>query len=621
MSIAARESASMRINQQRRAAAKRLTTAWTDAEALEEKLLEQLGSLAISRDSESLEGVAPEAVFASFDSGQLPAGWSTTGDAFQMIGPELALRTDGSMPMPGTVDSAAAGRKQIGILRSPTFEITTQNIHLRMKATADATVHVVIDNYQMAPFSDLLFKGTLIRGKGTDTEGEWKWISLNRDLKKYLGHRAYLEFIDAGDESVAIDAVVFSDDSAPSDPAPLPLSGDELRLAVKQAAQDILNGRSNRWLATQIRSGHLSIGDLDPAAADLISIAEGIADQLPPPRFVVAMAQGTVEPARVYIRGSHTNLGEQVPARFLQALGGQEGTRLDLANQVASPQNPLTARVIVNRIWHHLLGRGIVASVDDFGPQGQPPSHPELLDWLAQDFIASNWSLKHTIGSIVLSQTYRQDSDAPSPAQSPQLDAGLIARVDPTNELLHRMRVRRLPSESIRDAIFAVSGQLDLTPFGPSVPTHRTPFMSGRGARPSGPLDGNGRRSIYLAVYRNFLNPFMLAFDTPSPFGPQGRRSQSNVPAQALTLMNDPMVIEQANQWARQIVSASDLDTAETIAKMIEKAHGSEATESQLATLQGFLAQQAELYGQLDQRAWADLAHALFNMKAFYFLQ
>ena len=86
-----------------------------------------------------------------------------------MIGPELALRTDGSMPMPGTVDSAAAGRKQIGILRSPTFEITTQNIHLRMKATADATVHVVIDNYQMAPFSDLLFKGTLLNGSGTGT--------------------------------------------------------------------------------------------------------------------------------------------------------------------------------------------------------------------------------------------------------------------------------------------------------------------------------------------------------------------------------------------------------------------------------------------------------------------
>ena len=447
--------------------------------------------LAISRDSEPLDGVESETVFASFDSGQLPAGWSTTGDAFQSIGSELALRADGSMPTPGTIDSAAAGRQQVGVLRSPTFEITTQNIHLRIKATAGVTVHAVIDNYQMAPFSDLLFKGTLLRGKDTDTEGEWKWRSLNKDLKKYLGHRAYLEFIDSGDESIAIDAVLFSDDPAPSEPTRRSLSRDELQLAVKQAVDDVLNGRSNQWLGAQLDQGHLSIRDLDPGAADLISVAESIAEQLPASRFVVAMAQGTVEPATVYIRGSHTNLGEQVPARFLQALGGKEGSRLDLANQVVSPQNPLTARVIVNRIWHHLLGRGIVATVDDFGPQGQPPSHPELLDWLAQDFIASNWSLKHTIGSIVLSQTYRQDSVASpqtdaSQTDASQTDAGLIARTDPTNELLHRMRVRRLPAEAIRDAILAVSGQLDLTLYGPSVPTHRTPFMSGRGARPSG---------------------------------------------------------------------------------------------------------------------------------------
>ncbi len=183
------------------------------------------------------------------------------------------------------------------------------------------------------------------------------------------------------------------------------------------------------------------------------------------------------------------------------------------------------------------------------------------------------------------------------------------------------MPVRRLPAESIRDSILAVSGQLDLTSFGESVPTHRTPFMSGRGARPSGPLDGNGRRSIYLAVYRNFLSPFMLAFDAPSPFGPQGRRSQSNVPAQALTLMNDPMVIEQAQRWAKQITAESETDRIETIRKMIAKAHGSEATPEQLTTLETFLIQQAEIHGELDERAWADLAHALLNMKAFYYLQ
>jgi hypothetical protein len=270
-------------------------------------------------------------------------------------------------------------------------------------------------------------------------------------------------------------------------------------------------------------------------------------------------------------------------------------------------------------MWHHLFGRGIVPTVDDFGPQGQPPSHPQLLDWLASELIKSNWSRKHVIRMIVLSQTYRQDS-----ISDPELDPELIARVDPTNLRLHRMPVRRLPAESLRDAIFAVSGRLDLTPFGESVPTHRTPFMTGRGARPSGPLDGNGRRSIYLAVYRNFFNPFLSSFDAPSPFGPQGRRSQSNVPAQALTLLNDPMVREQARFWAARILASANPKSspshAEMIAEMIESAHGTEATSQQIASLEEFLRQQSELYGECDERAWTDLAHALFNMKAFSYL-
>ena len=121
-----------------------------------------------------------------------------------------------------------------------------------MKSTADVTVHAVIDNYQMAPFSELLFKGTLLHGNATDTGGEWKWMSLGNDLKKYLGHRAYLEFIDAGDGSVAVDAIVFSDDPAPPEPTEATLSEEELRVAVKQAVEDLREGRSNSWLAAQL---------------------------------------------------------------------------------------------------------------------------------------------------------------------------------------------------------------------------------------------------------------------------------------------------------------------------------------------------------------------------------
>jgi len=167
-----------------------------------------------------------------------------------------------------------------------------------------------------------------------------------------------------------------------------------------------------------------------------------------------------------------------------------------------------------------------------------------------------------------------------------------------------------------------VSGQLDSKQFGPSVRTHLTSFMTGRGRpKKSGPLDGNGRRSVYLAMTRNFLNPFMLTFDMPSPFGPQGRRSQSNVPAQALALMNDPFVIDQASKWADRVLAMPGLNDQQRAALMIEQAHGVKPTNQQAEAMDSFLAHQAELYGTRDRRAWADLAQSLLNMKAFYYVR
>ncbi len=425
-------------------------------------------------------------MFADFHFERLPEGWSTSGLAFHAIGSEIAISVDGKMPRAGSIDSGVAGEKQVGILRSPTFEITTKQIHLRMKASANATVQVIIDNYQMAAFSKLLFNGTLLKDKQTDTEGKWAWKSLGGDLQKYRGHKAYLEFIDDGDETIAIDEIRFSDGPPPKhviankpEPAHGTLLADELW---QLGMADLRQGRSNPFIAWMVNAGLLGIDQLSPAASQSLTQAATLAQQLPAPRFAVAMAQGTPEEAYVYIRGSHLNLGEKVPARFLEALDPKPASRLELADRVASPDNPLTARVIVNRLWHHLLGRGIVATVDDFGPQGEPPSHPELLDWLTQDFIANGWSLKHTIRQIVLSQTYRQDSVA-----NVDCDPEQIATVDPTNTLLHRMRVRRLPSESIRDAVLSVSGRLNRAQFGPrrtdlSNPFHDRPWCEGKRA-------------------------------------------------------------------------------------------------------------------------------------------
>jgi hypothetical protein len=288
--------------------------------------------------------------------------------------------------------------------------------------------------------------------------------------------------------------------------------------------------------------------------------------------------------------------------------------RLDLARQIIDPSNPFPPRVLVNRLWHHLFGRGIVASVDDFGVMGQAPTHPELLDWLAADFQQHGWSVKHAIRQMVTSSTYRMSSRA-------NADGGRAAQLDPENAWWHCMPKRRLQAEAIRDAMLAVSGRWDRTMYGPSVPVHLTSFMEGRGRPGSGPLDGNGRRSVYIEIRRNFLSPMMLSFDMPSPFSTMGRRSVSNVPAQSLILMNDPFVISQAQLWAERVLR--EHETAEQrIEVMFQEALAKPPNAAQIERTRRFLDQQATLYGATadDPRIWTDLAHMLFNMKEFIYL-
>lgn len=570
-------------------------TAYLQSSARQEIPLDENGVRAVSRSQQEkikravdarLSGNLPAAssrvesggtVYEDFSGGTIPEGWSTTGFAFAGTGDQSGIRFDGEDPLavPGTVDSGVFGRKRAGTLRSPTFEITGDRIQILLKAD-EGGVQLVIDNYRMNSFSQLLFKGSYV--DGIDTKGDFQWIAMAGDLHKYIGHRAYLEFADEGEGAMIVDEIRFAEGG---DPPPVP---PERRVPVEV--------------------------DLPEEVLASIDRGERLTRNWPPLRSALAMAEGTPENARVHIRGSHRSLGEEVPRRFLEALGGERGNRLDLANQVASPENPLASRVMVNRIWHHLFGRGIVPTVDDFGPMGQPASHPGLLDWLASDFVENGWSVKQQIRQIVLSSTYRQ-----SAAGHPKVAAALVAKTDPDNVLLSRMPVRRLTAEAIRDSILAVSGTLDATMHGAPVPTHRTEFMTGRGARKSGPLDGAGRRSIYGAVYRNFLSPFMLAFDRPGPFGPKGRRSVSNVPAQALVLLNDPFVAEQSRAWGGRIADGGK-PAAERIRDMYLSGLGREPSRSELASVEAFLVSR----GIEKEEAWADLAHVLFNTKEFIFL-
>jgi hypothetical protein len=338
--------------------------------------------------------------------------------------------------------------------------------------------------------------------------------------------------------------------------------------------------------------------------------------------------------------------------------------RMELADRVLADSNPFPARVMVNRVWQHLFGRGIVASSDNFGVLGELPTHPELLDHLADEFRRDGWSVKRLIRRIVTSRAYRMSSRAafesaadpsarhsraggnplrvnplaldsrlrgndeflaPGDGRNSQLSqpaasaVRLIARVadaDPQNKLLHRFPVRRLEGEVLRDAMLSVSGRLDPTLFGAPVPTYLTEFMQGRG-RPgeSGPLDGAGRRSIYLAVRRNFLNPLLLAFDTPRPASTVGRRSQSNVPAQALILLNNEFVHEQARTWAARLMRDNYVTPEGFIITAFQQALAREPSQEEIDALKPLLSD------PVDATTLADVCHVLLNHKEFVFLE
>ena len=204
----------------------------------------------------------------------------------------------------------------------------------------------------------------------------------------------------------------------------------------------------------------------------------------------------------------------------------------------------------------------------------------------------------------------------------------LAEEKDPDNLLFHRMPVRRLEGEVIRDAMLAISGRLDFSMFGSSIPIHLTEFMDGRG-RPtaSGPLDGAGRRSIYLEARRNFLSPMMRAFDTPVPFTTIGKRTVSNVPAQSLILLNDPFVLGQAQLWARRILDSQNSSLENRVKQIYLMAFARSPTVEEQAKALAFIQQQAVAYGiapsdcSQNEKVWTDLCHVAFNLKEFIFLQ
>jgi hypothetical protein len=282
----------------------------------------------------------------------------------------------------------------------------------------------------------------------------------------------------------------------------------------------------------------------------------------------------------VCIRGNYHNKGEVVPRGFLQVLTppGEKAVvksagsgRKELAEWLVRPDNPLTARVMVNRIWHHLFGVGLVRTVDNFGATGEAPSHTELLDHLATRFVEQGWSVKKLIREIMLSRAY-QMSGTPD-AES----AKVAAKVDPENRLLWKANRRRLDAEAIRDTMLFVSGQLDLTVGGPTI-------KKGTAIERDYVFD-DVRRSVYTPVFRNKVLELFEVFDFADPNVCLGKRNVSTVAPQALYLMNSPFVLGQAKAAAKRLLAEPGLDDAGRVERMYRLALGRApmAKERQLA--------------------------------------
>ena len=562
-------------------------------------------------------------------------GWFPHGPAFESTPQRSLLITKR-----GQIDSLAYGMVSSrhlspgipGALRSPTFTLDMDSIHV-VAAGHGSVIRIIVDNFQL--INPPIFNGiqAKVESAAPSTyrfgvklwKGRKAYIELMVGSFKLQQHITDIHRILRSDSSYveAVYAVAF-DRTAP-DLSKLPRAPDATAINVGQAvdawAADQATVSQMAAINRAVHSGVLPRLDI----GSLLDLIEGHRSQIGDVHYIMAVTEGNAIESPVFVRGNYQTLGDQpVPHRFLSAISddakpfsGLANERLEMARAIVDPSNPLTARVMVNRLWHHAFGRGIVQSTDNFGAQGSLPTHPQLLDYLALRFVEQGWSIKAILREMLLSNTF-QRSTQPTP------EAHIH---DPQNLLLSHYPVRRLDAEAIRDAILAVSGRLDTTMYGEPVPTHLTEFMNGPG-RPeeSGPLDGGGRRTVYQEVRRNFLSPMMLAFDRPIPFSTFGTRNTTNVPAQSLTMLNDPFVAQQTKVWAQKIMIMHDLDIAGRIQYIYLTALSRSASPEDIADGLAFLEAETQRR-KLDPAAalndiklWAAYCHVIFNLKEFLYL-
>ncbi|WP_395715544.1 DUF1553 domain-containing protein [Prosthecobacter sp.] len=489
---------------------------------------------------------------------------------------EFTLTEKGLRIHPSGYISNTLTQKDRAVVFTDRFQCEGGTLWFRVAGNGGVKAKYVVQNY---PRTGTIHKAVELK----DAKDEkLAWRSL--DLEFWKGDEIFLQLATAADMPAEYkadepswfalnDAIITNDGQPPPNPTPSKAAPRQLVTAWQS---NTLSDADAEALDALIQSNQLSTKSITP----LLRRYRDLEAKLPLPTRVPGVIEADAKDAPLFVRGDHKQPAELVSRRFLEALdpkpfATKQSGRLELAERMADMKNnPLTARVIVNRIWHHVFGRGIVASVDNFGKLGDLPTHPELLDFLAQRFIDSGGSIKSLLRDILNSKTFQRS------AQS----SVLSAQLDPENKLLSHWSTRRLEAEAIRDSIVTLSGKLDRTLYGESV--------------------GNGdeRRSIYVKVIRNSLPPFLTTFDAPVPFATRGKRDATNVPAQSLTLLNDPNVISWARSWAlRTINDGKNRPDDLRIRQMFREAFSREATDDEvkqatayLTSLQAETAQEAQ---------------------------
>ncbi len=496
---------------------------------------------------------------------------------------EFSITEKGLRIYPGGYFSDLISTQDRSVLITDRFKNPGGTFWFRVAGNGGVKAKYVVQNY---PRTGTVHKAIELKDEKDETLA---WRSLDLDFWK--DDEIFLQLATAADMPAEFksgrswfaltDAVITKDKTPPAKPEQSNVPAHTLILAWQN---NTLTDAQAEALDALVQSKKLST----KAIADFLKRYRDLEAKLPAPTRVPGVIEANAKDAALFVRGDHKQPAETVPRRFLDALDptpfNTSGSgRLELAEHMADMKsNPLTARVIVNRLWHHIFGRGIVATTDNFGKLGDLPTHPELLDFLAQRFIDSGGSIKEMVKLMVSSKAFQRS------AQSSELST----QKDPENKLLSHWSMRRLEAEAIRDSIVTLSGKLDTTLYGESVGS------------------GDPRRSIYVKVIRNALDPFLTTFDLPVPFSTRGKRDTTNVPAQSLTLLNDSKVIDWSRNWATYVVhDGKDRTDDLRVRQMFRQAYSRDASDDEvkqslayLATLQKESSEQARELAKQEEK-------------------